>query len=753
MGIKKKAAVAAICCVLTSAMTILLGTVPAWADASAVKTVSLATDGLWNETLQGAQGSQLGLYYIASIGNVKTRVPNHPFMDLKFSSSSLTVYWIGPSSALQLVNPMDGDQASSQEVDLALTSCTYNGSSDIPGQWVYNPSPSDYDKDKGKVQSETIPFSSGSQITLQYPSYSVLHSYVDSSPSFKYNSDTFNSDITQNVVDIDTGQVTHSETTFNTNYFTVKNNGDIQEIGGQDESIEFKNGATISFNPYADSFSIQNGSSSSSDTVKVTSSDNGEVIENLSLNEDSSDNSFNSGSDVTISASSSNPITSAKYTFTGDSVSASSLASQGWNLAGSTTVANRYNSVQLHWQPTASNLPVYRYMLFKYLGLADFNTLRSAYPSFFNWLIDDPNALNEFLTSGYASDVTIEGMTPYLWGLSDNYELQESPNPASELSSLEIWAKIWRKYPNSRGGTDLKIAVAVCLDFAHNVMTWETGKPIDPVGRYEIYAAAFGNHTLLGNFSQYSAQMMRDVVDDELSNAELEWFRNYIIDYYPIYTSPKFVHQGHTLIHYLDYSPYGWVQMPDFYGPTGINAVWSILRYGGVCGSNSKLSVFLLQAFGMAGWPDGQPGHCAFVFFYQNKWNLGYEITGWPATGWPEVLALMFNGTQLNANQFSKDKSYSLTFEAEANMARGNYGEALKEVEEAESLAPNNIDCWRVYIEVCKRLGVTSGLEKKIEDTFASLYSTAPYVQVLFSKGGLTDQYDSIISSLQKEIS
>ena len=331
-------------------------------------------------------------------------------------------------------------------------------------------------------------------------------------------------------------------------------------------------------------------------------------------------------------------------------------------------------------------------MLFKYLGEANFNTLRTHYPNFFNWLINDPEALNQFLTSGYASTSTIGGMAAYLWGISED--------PSLELSALEIWGKIWRAYPNSRGGENLKIAIAVSLDFAHNVIAWLPQKPVDPLGRYKIYATAFANETLTGAFGSYSTQMLREVVDDRISNAGLEWLRSYILNHEPTYYSlPALTHMGYTLIKYLGYSPYAFIQDGGYYGPRA--TIWNLMRYGGACGANSKFSVFLLNALGEAGWAMGQAGHCAYIYFYQGKWQLGYNESGWGAQKYggkslwtaysTSNIPLMFAGTQLNANQFSKDKSYLLTFEAEDDMAQGNYPTALSDLKQAVNTTPSNI--------------------------------------------------------------
>ncbi|MBO6049788.1 MAG: hypothetical protein J6O91_00590, partial [Aeriscardovia sp.] len=508
----------------------------------------------------------------------------------------------------------------------------------------------------------------------------------------------------------------------------------------EDESLIFANGASIDFDPFDNTFGIQKGTGSPDTSIKVTSSTNGQVVSSLSLDQDSFNNPFSVGNRIEISTTSENPITSEKNLFTGDVTSASTLTSQGWNLDGNTTVMNRYNSVQLYWQPNASDLPTYRYMLYKYLGSANFETLKTTHPAFFDWLITNPDALNLFLTSGYASNSLIGGMGAYKW--SDILE------PDSELSALDIWSRIWNKYPNSRGGENLKIAVAVALDFSHNVMAWQPGKPVDPLGRYELYASAFANHILVGTFGDYSAQMLRDVVDDRISNAGMEWLRSYIIDHNSVYTFPSKLVYGYYLIDYLAYSPYGWVQKGGFYGPR--STIWNIMRYGGVCGAMSKSSVFLLNAFGMPGYAEGEPAHCAFIFFYtNNKWELGYAYAGWDRTGGRDSNEpWTFNGTQLDSNQYSKDKSYFLAFEAEQDMDQGNYQDALSKVQSAVALAPNNVDAWRVYIQVANYLNLDSGLASKIQSTFNSLASTnQPY-----TAWGPSLNYDVIISSLTSQI-
>ena len=732
------------CCVLVAGITAFSSGAPAHAsDVPSPGTGYTNAGSTQLETLPGAQGSQLGLFYI---NNFSPKSNIYPFMNLKFSpsTSTLTIYYAGSEDDLNEVSPF-GSQ--------------YSGGVDIyfpeeaAGQWLYTP-PSNFNySNPGTVNSSTVSIQNGETFSIQYYEGYLLHRYQQNDSVVKCDPDTFNAALTHTSVSVDGTQTQTNNGSSNTINFEIENNT-IYETGPSSESIVFKNGASINFNTYSNTFSIQKGSGSPDTSVKVTSSSTGEVISTPSMDEDSYNNPFDPGSKIEISTTPANPITSEKNISSGDVTDASHLSSQGWNLSGENTVVNRYNSLQLLWQPTASDLPTYRYMLYKYLGASNFNAFRTHYPLFFNWLINDPEALNQFLTSGYASTSTIGGMGAYFWGNTED--------PSSELSALEIWGKIWKDCPNSRGGENLKIAVAVSLDFAHNVIALLPGKPVDPVGRYKIYASAFANGTLTGAFSSYSTQMMGEVVDDRISNAGLEWLRSYIFNHESAYFDlPVLTHMGYTLIKYLGYSPYAFVQDGGYYGPKA--TIWNLMRYSGACGANSKFSTFLLNALGEAGWAVGQTGHCAYIYFYQGKWNLGYNESGWGKQvidGYPYHTAystsnipLMFVGTQLNANQTSKDKSYLLTFEAEEDMDQGNYNTALSNLKQAVSIAPANIASWQAYIQAANHLNETNGLENQIKSTFASLLSSAPYIMpgsIAPMNGPIS--YDNIISMLTSQI-
>ena len=740
----QKAVGALACCLLVAGVTAFSGRL-AYADDVPAAGTGYGDAGSTNlETLPGAQGSQLGLFFI---NNFSPKSNIYPFMNLKFdpSNSTLTFYYAGGEEALNEVSPFGGSQYNGQ-VDI-------NFPNEVSGQWLYTPPTGFNYADPGTVNSSTVSIQNGETFSIQYYEGYLLHSYSSGDSVVKCDPDTFNTAITRNSVAADGTETQINNGASNTINFEIQNNT-IYETGPSSESVTFKNGASIDFNPYSGTFSIQKGSGSPDTSVKVASTSTGSVLSTPSMDEDSYNNPFSPGSQVEISTTSSNPITSEKNTSSGSVTSASDLSLQGWNLEGDNTVVNRYNSVQLVWQPTASDLPTYRYMLYKYLGSANYSDLMTHYPDFFRWLMADPEALNQFLTSGYASTSTIGGMGAYLWGTTED--------PSSELAALEIWAKIWRAYPDSRGGEDMKIAIAVSLDCAHNVIAWLPGKPVNPLGRYEIYASAFADGTLTEAFVNYSTQMLRDVVDDRISNAGLKWLRSYILNHESAYyTFPSLTYMGYTLIKYLGYSPYAFVQDGGYYGPKA--TIWNLMRYGGACGANSKFSVFLLNALGEAGWAVGQTGHCAYVYFYQGKWNLGYNKSGWGTqvinnyrynTAYSASnIPLMFVGTQLNANQFSKDKSYLLTFEAEGDMAQGNYDAALSDLKQAVSIAPSNIASWQAYIQAANYLKETSGLANQIKSAFDTLQAGAPYIMpgsVPPMNGPIN--YDNIISSLTSQI-
>ena len=727
--------------------------------------------------LPTANGSQLGLYYIQHYRHPHSTY--YPFMNLKFSQGALTIYYVGfPNSSNTCQDASEptagcvGQDVGSGNVNINIMASS--GGSSVPVQYSYNVPSNFTSANPGTVNTYTIPLTeaaAGYNITgfsIQYYGGYLLHSYGQNTTAFRGDQDTFNSamDLGTTVVQADgrESQTSPLTTYSSINYFNVDSNGNAYEVTPSDESLTFKNGAVINFYPASGIFDIQRGSGSTEAGVKVIST-SGSEVSNLSLNDTSFNNAFNLGDKVEIFATSSNPITSEASlppSGSGDSavtLSSSQLSKEGWNLTGDNILINRDDAVKLYWTPSSANLPTYRYMLFKYLGDENFNTLRTQYPAFFDWLWKSPEALNEFLTSGYASQSSIGPMRAYLWDvrLSNSYNsttnILDTESPSAELRALEIWGKIWREYPASETGEDLKIAVATSLDFASNVLGDISGKPIDPVGRYEIYAQAYADNTLISNFSDYSAQTLRDVVDDRISNASLKYLRSYILGHEPMFfTWPVMTNLGYYLLRYTPYSPYTDVFSGGFLGPDA--SIWNIMRYAGVCGTNSNFSLFLLNALGEAGYATGEPSHCAYIYLYQGNWYLGFADSGWAGTEFgPSAIPLTLAGTQLNANPYSKNQSYLLTFEAESDMSQGRYAEALSNLKQAVSIAPANITAWQQYVQAANHLKETSGLAAKIQTTFNSLYKKAPYQPFAeFNNNNLPYGYSLISYSLTSKI-
>ena len=154
----------------------------------------------------------------------------------------------------------------------------------------------------------------------------------------------------------------------------------------------------------------------------------------------------------------------------------------------------------------------------------------------------------------------------------------------------------------------------------------------------------------------------------------------------------------------------------------------------------------------MPGLAIGQPHHCAYMFFYTNsKWELGYNYAGWSITGsltdgHHTRIPWIFNGTQLNTNQYDKNSSYLETFQAELDEEEGNWPGALSEIKDAVATAPNNVAAWKTYIDVANHMNLTSNLKTQIQNNFETLAKAANQAY----GDGFT--YYIIISTLSAEV-
>ena len=327
---------------------------------------------------------------------------------------------------------------------------------------------------------------------------------------------------------------------------------------------------------------------------------------------------------------------------------------------------------------------------------------------FVKWIYETPEAMKLYLTGGYASEVRQNSM--------GSYQYRNKYNKANELKALDVWYKIWCKHKDSLEGVNLKIAIAISLEFANGVNSWPRGANIDPVKRYENYSDKNVQSILMKDFFNLSIQEMRNVVNAKIQDDEMKWLRDYMFKNNPNMINRDKITQGYTLLKYNKVNPVTKVsaQASNYYGPKP--TIEKVIEYGGVCGAMSKFSSILSQAYGIPAFPVGQPGHCAYVYLNSNHvYALGYDVSGWQKTA-------NFNTTMPYIrlhNALTKDASRYKRFEAsedsrfKALIAKDNETK-LKYLDEATAKEPINYLAWEEKIKVVKQSGNNEEITKVI---------------------------------------
>ena len=366
--------------------------------------------------------------------------------------------------------------------------------------------------------------------------------------------------------------------------------------------------------------------------------------------------------------------------------------------------------------PTATDHQGYLAELQRRLGQDNLAKLTQQDPAFMKWLEGNDEALNAYLTGGYASNQTENKMSAYHF----NNQLNQN----DEYQALQIWAQIWAKDASSHQGTNLKIAVAVSLEFTHGVIAWLQQTPIDPVARYELYANAYKQGILMPDFSEYSVREMRDIVNVRATDDDLTWLKNEIRTQYPYLDNRDYITKGYSLIKYTEHDIFGSVFHKGFYGPNP--DISKVMEYGGVCGAISKFSSILARAFGVPAYAVGQPAHCCYVYENSNhEWTLGYAIRSWDQTsGHDTFIPLMKTANAVDQDQNKMSAAFAKVFDAEA-LALTNPQQASQLVDQAIALEPMNIQAWQVKVQLANQMGATNGLADQINQTFVDFPSIA----------------------------
>ncbi len=371
-------------------------------------------------------------------------------------------------------------------------------------------------------------------------------------------------------------------------------------------------------------------------------------------------------------------------------------------------------------------------------NLKSFASKNKENAEFLNWLLNDEEAMKEYLNGGLPSKAKQGTMDAYFYG-NDNKVI-----PEKELSALEVWSKIWNKDSASKEGINLKIAIATSLEFASPVMSWPANKVLDPVERYLNFKDANLNNELFPCFETFNVRNLRNIVNVKLTNEDIVWLRQHTKDVSEGKIDEKFKWQKEHIkkkdllsqdkiaesdytIQYTTKNPEGKsVFQSGFYGdnPT----IQKVVEYGGVCGALSKYGTASSQVFGVPAYAVGQPGHCAFLYLKSdNKWYIGNNISGWTGTAhYNTTIPYMFLNETLSQEQDAYANSEELRMLA--NDINSN-DKSKSILDEAIKACPLNYNAWENKLDLMLNDSSTSKEDfEKVSSDIMNAFAQYPQV-------------------------
>ena len=295
-----------------------------------------------------------------------------------------------------------------------------------------------------------------------------------------------------------------------------------------------------------------------------------------------------------------------------------------------------------------------------------------------------------------------------LWLMNDSENLRlylaGGKPEGSYLNSLKVLAKLYTTHKEdlenknvTKYGTKLSdlyrtMMFSISLTHSGNVYLWIDGMShSDPVTRYEIYKKLYlhegQENELIQNktFESLTVEEMRWVMNTVIDDEEIEWLNDYTRNVKNGATGPysyiKYTFgYDYDLDKYYDTANYSeWDKKYNLskYNITykkGQPKLWIVFEEGSVCGGLSKTGSCIWGAYkGLPNTCVSQPGHCAYIYYDQNKngdgiWNLGNDVSGWGQSGRTEHLNVRTMNDWGNGNYTSGwNASYILLGQAAQN--------------------------------------------------------------------------------------
>ncbi len=153
---------------------------------------------------------------------------------------------------------------------------------------------------------------------------------------------------------------------------------------------------------------------------------------------------------------------------------------------------------------------------------------------------------------------------------------------------------------------------------------------------------------------------------------------------------------------------------PMYYNPYmdvyGDNAAQRTYDVGGVCGSLSHFGAFAALANGIPAMTAGEPGHCAYIVWSNNKWQPGYSLSWQRGLHWQvwsgiHKFASLHMATELysDAQQEKTRLSNACWTLGKLYASRGEKEKALTSFVAALEEQPRNYGAWVDYARFLKK--------------------------------------------------
>lgn len=360
---------------------------------------------------------------------------------------------------------------------------------------------------------------------------------------------------------------------------------------------------------------------------------------------------------------------------------------QAMNISDGSKIILQRNGI---YAQSNVDMQVYKDVLFTKIPLETFQQFDQ---SFRNWFLQQPQAMKYYLEAGNASNVQLHTMLHFGY---DNIPFVLE----NEIKALQILEDIYQIDGKNLKGMKLKMAIAVSKEFASGVQAWMGGSLIDPVERYQLYAKSYDDGIFFEDFGALSTADLRNVVVCQITNEDILWLRNHIETNHPEMLERQKIVGGHSLLVYREKNPdtNESIHGPNFYGPNP--TIKEVIKYGGVCGTMSKFSVVLAQAYGIPAQAVGQPGHCAYQYLNpKGEYNLGYDVYGWEKCGnYHTTFPYLKINAVLNQNRSRFEESEYYRMKA---MLATNEQDKIGCIVKAVNMEPLNYLAWEDYLSYC----------------------------------------------------